>query len=362
MRVGYPDLRVAPQVLHVVVGHNLPIYFMNAIKSVRAVAPEDPVLIVDNASPNARLRRDLSQLSEKDELIHLILRSENDVHTNQKVGSLYAAYQVAFDWAIAHGFDLLHLIQGDIQMLWWDLEFIRRSNEIFDAHPLCVNIHTLFLPRDTRLSDALILSNADGLNVLRKYGLTDTGLYHLGRWKEGRLHFGASEQEHASRHLNAGLEVIWHPWPTDAQIPWPAVIRNGARQGKEVVSDKPYLLKPMASGDIRSLKEKGGETWLEDVCVPWGWVCATPMWTTDLNSMNYWVMRYREAKVHGISRIVPRIERSGVGPEDRRVAVVGYRYRPSLFRLFVSAPMHDAVRRLATLCSRLRRPGQQRRY
>jgi hypothetical protein len=43
----------APTVLHVVVGHGLPRYFLNTIESVRATAPQDRVLVIDNASPRA---------------------------------------------------------------------------------------------------------------------------------------------------------------------------------------------------------------------------------------------------------------------------------------------------------------------
>ena len=335
------------RVLHVVVGHGLPTYFLNAVRSVRATAPADPLLVIDNASPDERLRAELRRLASNDANIEVILRTANDVTRNRKVGSLYSAYKIAFERAIAGGFDLLHLLQGDFQMMWWDGDLVARSAQIFDAHPFCVNIQTQFLSRDKVLAEELAPSGSDGLMKLARYGLTDTGLYHLGRWHAWSMGFGVSEQGHAKHYLREGHEVICHPWPADAPIPWPPVVRSGTRRGREVRLTKDYLLKPLTPGQVASVKAAPGQTWLEDVGIPWGWVCATPMWVTSLDTIDYWVLRYRDARQNGLGHVLPRLERRGVGREDRRKLVRTYRYRPSLFRLFVAAPMREITRRLA---------------
>ena len=56
------------------------------------------------------------------------------------------------------------------------------------------------------------------------------------------MHFDNDELEHGKRCLDEGFTVICHPWPTDAQIPWPAVIRQGVQRGREVSLVKPFLL------------------------------------------------------------------------------------------------------------------------
>jgi hypothetical protein len=334
----------APKVLHVVVGYRLAVYFLNAVRSMRAVSPGDHVLVIDNASPEPELHAELNRMADADELIEVMFRSENDVRSNRKVGSLYSAYEVAFSHAIAKGFDLVHLIQGDYQALWWDAELVAKSMEIFDLHPRCVNIQMQTYSRDLLLTDDLDTPGADGLARLRKYGLTDTGLYHLGRWQAGDMRFGPTEREHASRYLSDGLEVLCHPWPTDAPIPWPAVIRNGEQRGREAVTGKPFLIKPLSSEQIARIKAGTGGTWREDVCIPWGWACATPMWTTDLDSIDYWVMRYRDARKNGIRHLLPRLERRGIDPGAR-----GYPRRPSAFWLFVACPARYAGQRLTHL-------------
>ena len=251
-----------PRVLHVVVGHRLGRYFLNAVRSVRAAAPGDPLLIVDNASPDAELRDELERIRDQDALVDVIFRAENDVRKNRKVGSLYAAYQAAFDHAMTRQFDYLHLVQSDFQVLWWDRDLVARSAEIFAAHPRCVNISMRANPRDMTLSDDLTdPPGPDGLRTLRWYGLTDTGLYHLGRWRDRGMRFGPSEREHARRYLDEGLEVVCHPWPTDVPIPWPAVVRNGVERGRQVVTGKPFLIKPLSAAEVRRLKSTPDGVW-----------------------------------------------------------------------------------------------------
>jgi hypothetical protein len=221
--------------------------------------------------------------------------------------------------------------------------------EIFAAHPRCVNIQMQIFSCDMQLTDEVDAPGADGLARLRKYGLTDTGLYHLGRWRARGMRFGPSEQDHAKRYLSDGLEVVCHPWPTDVPIPWPAVVRNGIQRGREVVTGKPFLIKPLSTGQIVRLKSAPGMAWREDLCIPWGWACATPMWATDLDSIDYWVMRYRDARKNGIQHLFPRLELRGIDPRAHRKLISRYQYRPSLFRLYVACPARYVAWRLTHL-------------
>jgi hypothetical protein len=343
-----PDGSPDPRVLHVIVGHGLPRYFLNAVRSLRAVAPADGLLIIDNASPQAELRAELQRLADADGNTELILRSANDLRVNRKVGGLYDAYEIAFEHALAQGFDLLHLVQGDFQVMWWDDELVRKSWALYESHPRCVNILTQIMSRDRMLTEELA-TTASGLVKMRDYGLTDTGLYHLRRWRDLGMRFSTAEQIHAKRYLDEGLEVLCHPWPADAPIPWPAVVRNGAQKGREVATGKPFLLRPLTSGQIAALKSAADGVWLEDWCVPWGWVCRTPMWVSDLGSIDYWVLRYRDARHNGLRHALPRRETRGVERADRRARLGWYRYRPSIFRLFVAVPASEAIRRLTRL-------------
>lgn len=334
------------RVLHVVVGHSLPRYFLNAVRSLRSCVPEGNVLVVDNASPETALRAELESMSEGDERLQVISRSSNDVQLNGKVGSLYAAYEVAFARALDGGFELVHLIQGDFQVLWWDEDVETRAMEIYDDHPHCVNIRTALLSRDILLADQVEVAEPGGVLKLRKFGLTDTGLYHLGRWASMGMAFAVDETIHAERYRAAGLEVLCHPWPTDAPIPWPATIRRGRRVGREVRTAAPYLLRPPDAETIARVKGRGERTWLEDVCVPWGWVCVTPMLTTSLDSIDYWVSRYRDARRNGLRHLLPRLVAGGATWRQIVRSWPPLQHRPSAVRLVVLAPLHEVRRRL----------------
>ncbi|MDA8290447.1 MAG: hypothetical protein M0Z33_02025 [Actinomycetota bacterium] len=338
---GLPSARV----LHVVVGHGLPTYFVNCVRSVRATVGADDILVVDVASPDAALREQLERLAEQDPHTELRALRENDVRRNGKVGSLYTAYEIAFEEAIARGFDLVHLVQGDFQVLWWDDDVVAAAREIFESHPRCVNVYTALLSSDKLLGDGFGTSPVDGARTLRKYGVTDTGLFHLGRWRELAMSFGDDEQVHASDALRAGLEVVCHPWPTDAPIPWPAVVRRGVTRGREVPLRHEFLLRPLSEADVAAVKRPGAQTCLEDVCVPWGWVCLTPMWTTGLDSVDYWAARYRDVRVHGLGRLLPRVETRGVVWREVLRDPTRLSVRPSAVELLLAAPLGEISRR-----------------
>ena len=332
-----------PKVLHVVVGHSLPIYFLNAVRSVRRIAPDDDLLVVDNASPEASLRDDLRQLAAGDPHVRLLLRSTNELAANGKVGGLYLAYAEAFEIALSGGYDLVHLLQSDMQMLWWGKEFTDLAMSVYDDFPECVNIHTMALSRDKALTDELVPTVRAGIEALRGFGLTDTGLYHLGRWRETGMHFHASERSHATHYSAKGHTVLCHPWPCDAQIPWPAVIRRGRQRGREVATAMPLLLRPLTSEAVATVRASPGRAPIEDVCLPWGWLSLSPMWMTGLESIDYFVLRYRDVRRNKLKAARPRLVGEGRGPGGIRWLLP---HRPSLLHLLVGQPLREVQKRL----------------
>lgn len=328
-------------VLHVVVGHGLRTYFLNAVRSVRSVAPNDEVLVVDNASPDAQLLADLKVLADSDPKMRLMLRSSNDL-ANGKVGGLYEAYRDAFALATEENFDYVHLVQADMQVLWWDSDVVSRASEIFESDEHCVNVFTCLLSTDLANDDKF--QGAEGGNPPRllAYGLTDTGLYDLHRWNALGMSFADDELIHAKRYLSEGFTVICHPWPTDAQIPWPAVVRKGVQQGREIRPVKPFLLKPMSVSDVSNVKSRDW-TWLEQACVPWGWTCLTPMWTTHLNAA-YLANRRLDSSKRGFLMSLPRWERRGLD-SNSWWSIFLHQHRPSLVQLLIVVPARELLTR-----------------
>jgi len=335
------EVSLGNRVIHIVVGHSLRTYFLNAVRSVRSAAPDDEILVVDNASPDQRLRDDLTRMAADDSKMRVLLRDSNSL-VNGKVGGLYDAYRDAFEIASREEFDYVHLVQGDMQVLWWDADVLLRAAEIFASEPLCVNIFMCMLSTDRAFDDSLVESSVDKLPRIRDYGLVDLGIYDLDRWRRLGVSFDNDEVEHGTRYLSKGFSVICHPWPTDAPIPWPAVVRNGVQQGKEVKLVKPYLLKPMTAIGIEQLKTRNW-TWLEDACIPWGWTCLTPMWTTHVNP-DYLANRRQEAKRLGLKNGFPGWERSGLNNDSLRSVLLS-QHRPSLWKLFLVVPSRELLSR-----------------
>jgi hypothetical protein len=308
------------RLLHVIVGHKFPSYFENAINSVLRMTTNDEILVVDNASNESSIIRRLQVLANAHPRLRLALRTTNDLSRNSKVGGLYDAYNEVMAHALEQGYDYVHIMQHDMQMLWWDESIMERAREIFAEYPECVNISMQVPSRTYRLSDLLDYVKPK-LILLSRYGLTDTGLYDMAKWRARDMRFSDSETAHALKYLNQGLQVFIHPLPTVAPIPWPAVVRSGKVVGREVKSRQELLLRPLSPAEITYVKETTDPVWSEDICVPWGWTCLTPYCTSDLRSINYLVPLYRDIRHRGLRAAWPRLERGGLsaGGSLRRV-------------------------------------------
>ena len=209
------------QLLHAIVGHKFPHYFENSVKSVLSLTENDDIVVVDNASNDSEVIQRLRALSNADPRVKLVLRTTNDISRNSKVGGLYDAYNEIMEYALDQGYSYVHIIQHDMQLLWWDDSVMGRAREIFTEFSECVNIQMMTHQRLSSLSDSFEYLEPN-LMFLPRYGLTDTGLYDMTKWRARRMQFGSYEQEHARRYLSEGLKVFCHPFPTVAPIPWPA--------------------------------------------------------------------------------------------------------------------------------------------
>lgn len=331
------------RVLHAIVGHKLPAYFTNAVNSVLLMAEDDDVIIVDNASNLPKLTREFQSIAEREPRVRLLLRETNDISRNSKVGGLYDAYNEVVSYALEQGYDYLHIMQNDMQMTWWDKSVMRRASEIYAEYPECVNICMFAHPRYGISLSGNVEYVKPNLAFMRYYGVTDTGLYELERWRRFDMRFLDSETAHSQKYLNQGLRVFMHPFPTVAPIPWPAVVRSGRVVGREVQSTEQFLVRPLTPNKINQVKEATELILLEDLAVPWGWTCLTPYWLTDLRTINYWVYLYRDIRSRGLRAAWPRWEQRGI---SGRAAPRKVQRRPR-FGLLPAAvqPIWHALRR-----------------
>jgi hypothetical protein len=307
---------------------------------------DDDIIVVDNASSLPELTRVLHSIAASEPRVRLLLRETNDTSRNSKVGGLYDAYNEVVSYALQQGYDYLHLMQNDMQMLWWDKSVMRRAREIYAEFPECVNICMIAQPRYSLLfSDNLEYVKPE-LAYLRDYGLTDTGLYDLDRWRSIDMRFLHSEKAHSKKYLTQGLRVFFHPLPTVGLVPWPAVVRGGRVRGREIRSKQKFLLRPLTPSEISQVKETTEPIPLEDFAIPWGWSCLTPYWVTDLRTINYWVYLYRDIRSGGLRAAWPRWERRGL-PVGASRHQVQRRPRLGLLPVIVQ-PLWYALRRRLT--------------
>lgn len=329
-------------ILHVVVGHGLPTLFLNTVRSFREVCPTSALLVIDNGSPQPGLRRALEERAAREPQTRLVLRGTNE-QENEKVGALYAAYRLAFELAAGEGFRYVHLLQGDMQCMWWDHDARAKLAELYHRHPACVNVHTRALSSDRTLMGDLTVDPRSGDATLPAYGMTDTGMVDLRRWEEHGMRFLRSEEATAVLAAAKGLEVVVSPWPTEVPVPWPAVVRSGRQVGREVQAGKPLLCRPLDEADVAAIKAAAYPVAWEEMCVPWGWSCLAPMSETDLSNWYYLNYRRRAVRRHGWRAGRPRWVVRGL---DRRRDVVLAPHRPSVARL-VLRPVPSLLRELA---------------
>lgn len=324
-----PQTIAEGDILHVVVGHGLPILFLNTVRSFRDVCPAGELLVVDNASPQQELRDALVRLAEHDARTTTVLRGDNDLE-NEKVGALYAAYRLAFATAQERGFRYVHLLQGDMQVLWWDDDARAKLAELYRRHPNCVNVHTRAFTTDRTLMGDLARDDASGDTIVPKYGVTDTGVFDLERWRAAGMRFTSSEEETAASALEKGLVTVVSPWPTEIPVPWPAVVRRGRQVGREVRTTKPFLCRPLDAAAVAAVKQATEPVPWETLCTPWGWSCLAPMSETDLSKWYYLNFRRHAVERHGWRRGRPRWVTGGL---DHPWDVLRAPHRPSIVAL-----------------------------
>lgn len=339
---GEPERIDEDEILHVIVGHGLPTLFLNTVRSFRAVCPTSALLVIDNHSPQPELRKALEEEAAREPRTRLVLRGSNELE-NEKVGALYAAYRLAFETAADDGFRYVHLLQGDMQCLWWDHDARAKLAEIYRRHPHCVNVHTRAFSSDRTLMGDLVVDPESGDTTIPGYGMTDTGLVDLRRWDRYGMAFLDSEEATAALAIGKGLEVVVSPWPTEVAVPWPAVVRAGRQVGREVTTGKPFLCRPLAEAEVARVKASDRPVPWEDLCVPWGWSCLAPMSETDLSNWYYLNYRRRALARHGWRAGRPTWVTSGL---DHRRDLLLAPHRPSVTKLLLQ-PVPSLVRELA---------------
>ena len=292
--------------LHVIVGAGIPNYFHNCIDSVLRHS-RLPILAIYNSLSQEDSDRfhKVKQQMETSQVVFL----ENSEKSGSKTGSLYLAYNQALDYAERNGFDFVNLIQSDMQVFFWDDGFVSTATEIFTAKTqksgqFVSNIFTQIPQRGKRFDYFSIWSPDPIPGYLSCPGESDVGIFKVQDFRKARGEFTASEKANSTLVTKAGGQVVLHPKPFLAPIPFPLAVRNGRvpRISTRFDQRRPPLLEVFSEVPEFDLSsENFRPVFMEDIIRPRYGRTLTPYWPSSTEG-TYWIsIRLRWARGSGKS-------------------------------------------------------------
>jgi len=143
---------------HLIVGFPIYSYFVNAINSVLSNDTDSTILIITTGNRKffgwgGRFDYDfkdeikIKNYSEslKEKFPNLIIIYKNIKHKDyNKTGALYDAYNLALRISKKLKIDFLNIIQNDFQLMWWNKNFIKIADELFEKNKNVINLSCRF--------------------------------------------------------------------------------------------------------------------------------------------------------------------------------------------------------------------------
>ena len=258
------------RILNVVFSFNRGPLLANCVKSIRRFDPGSQIVVLDDDSDDPETRRVLERIAKTDGVVLETGATDKAHH-----GNLYANMNRAVKLAAARGFDLVHFIQDDMQLVWRRPDLAEHVEAIFESDERAYQVQVHFVKR-------LGKSEVEPARKPRAYRVRtiggDLGVFHVRRILERGLEFGPSEREWAERAARLGGEVYATADPVIARIPWPRSARFGQMRGSTIRARSDLLLRPLDASAVRGLvsRDPVERPWGEDWIAPWGWSCWQP--------------------------------------------------------------------------------------
>ena len=292
--------------LHVIVGAGIPTYFHNCIDSMLRHS-RLPILAIYNALSQEDSDRfhSVKQQVETSQ-VSFILNFEK---LGSKTGSLYLAYNQALDYAERNGFDFVNLIQSDMQVFFWEDGFVSATAEIFATRPrktgqFVSNIFTQIPQRGKRFDYFSIWSPDPIPGYLSCPGESDVGIFKVQDFRKTRGEFTASERANSTLVAKAGGQVVLHPKPFLAPIPFPITVRKGREPRMSARFDhrQPPLLEVFGElPDFDLSSENFQPVFMEDIIRPRYGRTLSPYWPSSTEGTHWISIRLRLARGSGKS-------------------------------------------------------------
>lgn len=248
----------------------------NCLRSIERYGPGGDMLVIDDGSEQAGQCRVLDAWEGRDGVT--IMRREH--RRDARLGGLYANMQLAYDWAIEKGYELMLFDQDDQQFMWQDSEFWDRAARVFDARPQAIQFRPQFEKRLFEHDHARRFRYVPELEAWLhlKARFTAVGVFSVSRLQSIGWRFLGSEVENHRQADAHGMELFLPAMPTLAFVPEAPTWHNAEARGKEQASPREFYLKPLDDTRLDDMRRDIGRTvaYIEAYCLPWGWRALSP--------------------------------------------------------------------------------------
>lgn len=272
---------------------------LNCVKSVLQFSPPTQIVVFDDGSADPYTLEVLAALQKQGCHVRVNERDPSAIR-----GSLYPNLNAALELAQARGFDLVHLLQDDMQFVWRSPNLENEVASIFATQPNAAQVHIHFLRRLSRTPTTV----REDIYAYLQPALGPIGIVSVARLVERGFRYPSSEPETGRCGQALALEAYSIAYPVIARVPWPMYARFGSVSGSEKVTTKPYLLKPLDHETISRLVHRPLQElpYGDSFYVPWGWRCWNPY--LYANSHKSWIKAMILVAIHNrsLAGLVPR--------------------------------------------------------
>lgn len=292
------------KIIHLIYGAALFWYFKNAINSVILKDNSSDIIICINNGPKNQIKKilDFTKLIRRNYFFKrkLIIKTFTQNKTNPlcKVGNLYKSYNYALNYCYKNNYEILHILQNDMQLMEWNNKILNLATELFAKNKSTIHIQTGFVrcvtPEPLIFKKKMFLSSINKnhqVSFLENYGITDWGLYDLKKLKKVNFKFKTTEGQLGLALVQKKIHTIVFPLPFVGVIPWPATYRHDTILGFQIKSKNKLILKNKYSNNfLQMLKKLNNNLFFqEDWIDPNGWRCLYPPLYTDFSYITYWI-------------------------------------------------------------------------
>jgi glycosyltransferase involved in cell wall biosynthesis len=249
----------------------------NCVRSIELFSPSECVVVFDDSSDDPSTIEALRDLEQRGHEVHVNERASDNRH-----GNWYENLARSADMARQRGYELLQIVEDDMQFVWRNDELEAEVASLFEAFPLLGEVNVMFWKYVTKAHGMLV----DGFQAYRG-GLgpsCHTGFVNVRRLAAVGFEYQSDEASCRAAAAACGLHALSLAVPVVTRVPWPIYARHRSVKGRRVKSHRPLLIKPLDDAAIARLKGRdlARMPYSEDWCVPWGWRCWKPYhWTAS---------------------------------------------------------------------------------